>query len=227
MLRDPEDVFLAWILACFVPWARAQAKSSKNPTSKQPPSPASLAAREGIKADNKICKIVDDAVHSLQEIIALKDTYITNSTTDENSRKRKLCTDDRVIHGQAIRRWGHHWRCNVVYACLLQVSEVGSSSSDSNALTLAPQLKDLGDKILDSYAKWVMYLHEQDLLDVDHLKPIIDGKQLSKALDVKPGPWMKNALDVAMEWQLRNPDQKDPAGAIAEVKERKHEFGIS
>jgi len=37
-------------------------------------------------------------------------------------------------------------------------------------------------------------------------------------MNLKPGPWMKDALEVVMAWQLRNPDTTDPAQAIEEVK---------
>lgn len=44
---------------------------------------------------------------------------------------------------------------------------------------------------------------------------------LAKALSAKPGPWMKDALDVVMAWQLRNPDTATVEGAIEEVKNTK------
>lgn len=50
------------------------------------------------------------------------------------------------------------------------------------------------------------------------LKPLLDGKALAKAIGTPPGPWMKDALDVVMAWQLRNPDITDPQQAIEEVK---------
>lgn len=50
------------------------------------------------------------------------------------------------------------------------------------------------------------------------MKPLIDGKQLAKALSTSPGPWMKDALEVVMAWQLRNPGITDPAAAIEEVR---------
>ena len=81
--------------------------------------------------------------------------------------------------------------------------------------------------ILDGYACWLSNLQALDLLDVDRLKPIVNGNQLSKALGTKSGPWMKKALDIAMEWQLRNPDEIDPAGGIAEVVKRKRELGLA
>ena len=62
---------------------------------------------------------------------------------------------------------------------------------------------------------------------MNRLKPIVNGNQLSKALCTKSGPWMKKALDIAMEWQLRNPEETDPAGGIAEVVERKRELDMA
>ena len=81
--------------------------------------------------------------------------------------------------------------------------------------------------VLDDYACWLSRLQALDLLDVDRLKPIVSGNQLSKALGTKSGPWMKKALDIAMEWQLRNPEETDPVGGIAEVVERKRELDIA
>lgn len=81
--------------------------------------------------------------------------------------------------------------------------------------------------ILSDYALWLLRLRDLNLLGVDQLKPIANGNQLSEALGKpKMGPWMKNALEVVMEWQLRNPEENDPAGGIAEIVERKKELGL-
>lgn len=68
-------------------------------------------------------------------------------------------------------------------------------------------------------------LQSLNLLNVDTLKPLVNGKHLSQALGPS-GPWMKKALDIAMEWQLRNPEQTDAAGGIVEVVARKRELGL-
>jgi len=82
-------------------------------------------------------------------------------------------------------------------------------------------------EILSGYVSWLSHLRDLDLLDVDQLKPIVNGNLLSEALGKpKAGPWMKKAVDIAMEWQLRNPEETDPAGGIAEVVERKKELGL-
>ena len=78
--------------------------------------------------------------------------------------------------------------------------------------------------ITNIYAAWLSSLQSLDLLDVDKLKPILQGTQLMKELGRGNGPWLKKALDITVEWQLRNPGRTDTAGAIAEVK---GELGIT
>jgi len=64
-------------------------------------------------------------------------------------------------------------------------------------------------------------------MNAPSLKSIIDGTQLSNALGgLKPGVWMRPALGVCMEWQLRNPGVTDPGGAIEEVRRRHVELKI-
>ena len=125
LLRDSHDIFLAWMLVCFVPWAKEPPKPPKKASTKKQPSPAYFAAREGIKADNKICKVVDAAVHCLQEVIDLKNSIGAQQGSGEADPKQKP-TDTRAIHGQAIRAWGSEWRSIVIFALLTEAMELGS-----------------------------------------------------------------------------------------------------
>lgn len=65
-----------------------------------------------------------------------------------------------------------------------------------------------------------------DLMDIASERPLVDGKELVKKLGAKPGPWMRPALDLCMEWQLRNPGVEDTTLAVEEVKSRKEELKI-
>lgn len=56
-------------------------------------------------------------------------------------------------------------------------------------------------------------------MDAPALKRLTDGKKLSAALDIKPGTWMKDALDICTAWQLRNPDKTDLTAAYEEVRQ--------
>lgn len=64
-------------------------------------------------------------------------------------------------------------------------------------------------------------------MDAPSIKPIVNGNMLTKALGgIKPGIWMKPALDCCIEWQLRNPGNDDFEGAIEEVKAKRGELKI-
>ncbi len=76
------------------------------------------------------------------------------------------------------------------------------------------------------YAAFFSRLEHLKLTDAYALKPILDGKQISNILSCKTGPWLKSALEMVIVWQLRNPDETDPKGAIAEILERKQELGV-
>lgn len=76
------------------------------------------------------------------------------------------------------------------------------------------------ERLAGGYTNWLSCLEKLDLMDVHKLKPIVDGNRLKKELGKPPGNWLKDALDIVVRWQLRNPDQNDPEGAIREVAER-------
>jgi tRNA nucleotidyltransferase (CCA-adding enzyme) len=71
-----------------------------------------------------------------------------------------------------------------------------------------------------------------DLMDVASIKNILEGKRLQKELNAAPGPWMKDALDVCMAWQLRNPSlaetdlERARTEAIEEVRSKMEELKI-
>lgn len=126
LLRQPEDRYHAWILACFTPWARGQLQTSEKQGTKRQPSLARLAASEGIKADNTIRRVVEDAVTSMPQIISMMNAAIEEEQITRSSYKRKEARTMRVVQGMAIRGWGSHWRSSVTYSLLVQISEIES-----------------------------------------------------------------------------------------------------
>ena len=204
LLRSTDDKYHAWILTCFIPWAREPPKFPRK-SSKRPMNAASLAAREGIKAENKIYRLVDDAVSHLQDVIEKKDAVSHENQTISLPIQREM-------QGLAIRRWGSSWRSSVVYSLLTEVAET-KTETDAQA-------------VLDGYSSWLSHLESLDLLGVDRLDPIVKGDELMKTFKIEGGKWVSAALDCVIRWQLRNPDRRDKAGAIAEIVERKEELNI-
>lgn len=77
---------------------------------------------------------------------------------------------------------------------------------------------------MNSYLALLDKIREYQLEDVCDLKRIIDGRALAQALGIKPGPWMKDALDVVVAWQLRNPTSTDPVAVMEAVRSWKTDF---
>ena len=229
LLRDSEDLYHAWLLCAFVPWARRPAPSSERRASKRPRSLAGFSAREGIKVENNVLSIVEDAVQYLQEIIEMREQWALDTQSRTTRTEEEIKAADRPIYGKAIRRWGTYWRSYVMYAMLVQISESerrGKLECYVPNLPVLTYLLEDCPTIADGYRAWLLALESQSLLEVYSLKPLINGHELCKALGEKPGPWMKLALETIVEWQLGKPDESDPKEAIEEVRRRKGDFGF-
>ncbi|KUI55102.1 CCA tRNA nucleotidyltransferase, mitochondrial [Cytospora mali] len=212
LVTSEEERYYAWVLACIVPFAEFPSPSGGNPKKQLPP--ATLAAREGIKAPNKLADIITAAVRHLNEISDLK---------------AKVCNGDPSIHerdrfGMAIRGWearGTHWRLQVLFAMLYEMLEAAKAADGKDPTSAIHEIQ-------SSWKEFLSHLEKLDLMEAPSLKPLVDGRTLLQALGVKkPGKWMSSALDVCMAWQLRHPEETDPAGAIEEVQKRKEELGIA
>jgi tRNA nucleotidyltransferase (CCA-adding enzyme) len=68
-------------------------------------------------------------------------------------------------------------------------------------------------------------MRDLGILEAYSFKPLMDGKALAKALKTAPGPWMKDALDVVMAYQLRHPEKANAEDAIAEVQATRQQNG--
>ncbi|CAN9208447.1 unnamed protein product [Alternaria sp. RS040] len=200
LLRNEEEKYLAWICATMMPWVDAPTIPHQKPL-QRPYFAAYLVAREGFKAPNKICDVIASSLSNSEEIrsvvaqcakgLGRPDTI--NPTNDATAR-------DTL--GMAIRRWGSTWRTQVFFNLVYEIV-LGRVSRDD---------------LLRSYQSFLDRIVELKLLDVDTFRPLLKGTDLAKALGTKPGPWMKDALDVVMAWQLRNPNVTDSTAAIEAVK---------
>lgn len=192
--EESDEQYLAWVCTAVIPWADAP-KVPPPKKNRQPLHAAYLVAQEGLKAPNRVCDVIAASLNNYEAI-----SHLVGEC--QKPHKGAESPAHREILGMALRSWGRTWRTQVFFSLLHEVV-YGSQTIEG---------------VLHQYAKFLNRITELNLLDVVNLKPLVNGTQLAKALEVKPGPWMKDALDVVLAWQLRNPEFTDPTDAIEEVK---------
>ncbi|QSZ28759.1 hypothetical protein DSL72_003264 [Monilinia vaccinii-corymbosi] len=205
LVRSDDAKYLAWILAALTPWTAIPPAQATKPGGKIPQPYGFLVAREGLKAESKLCNMAAGAFKQYAEITELKASIKRN---------------DPYIHqrdtvGMMIRKWdsqGGQWKLQALFALLVEALKLkGPEGFES---------------LSSEWQKFIDHLKELDVMDAPTIRGIVDGKMLSKALGVKADKWMGPALDVCMEWQLRNPNSTDAEGAIDEVRKRQKELNI-
>ncbi|KAL8988623.1 MAG: hypothetical protein Q9177_002332 [Variospora cf. flavescens] len=206
----PNDVYHAWLLCAFVPWARVSPAVPQKSKGKAPPRPAALVARDGLKADNQTVKLIDNAIRDLNDIIHLKDAANVADPPVTFPLGPGQESPIRSKQGMAIRRWGPYWRSSVMFALLTQVAE---NSEDND------------EELLEGYAQWLKQLRHLDLLEVYRIEPLVTSQHLLENIHPNPGAWMSKALDMGIAWQLAHPGSTDIEAALLEIKSKKNELG--
>ncbi|KAI1940766.1 CCA tRNA nucleotidyltransferase, mitochondrial [Ophidiomyces ophidiicola] len=202
LLRDGEDIYHSWMLAAFSPWAIIPQKETP-PDKKDLPPRAAMVARDSLRTDNKTFTILKAAATHYKRVTDLKSSFLKQDLGE-------TLADVRWQLGRTIREIGVDWRLCVIQAILLEVMQ-GEEAAN----------------VFKEYEQFLLYLKAQDLLGVDALRPLVNGRQLASAFGVLPGPWMSKALDMVIEWQLRNPERRDGKGAIEEVERRKDSLELT
>lgn len=118
-----EAPYYAWTLSALVPWENVD-EPVRIRKGKQLPHFISMAAREGIKAPNKLCDLVTAAHRNKTDILALKTAVI----------QKAAYINERDRFGMAIRQWdakGGYWRLQVLFSLLVEAMqrwELGAAS---------------------------------------------------------------------------------------------------
>lgn len=211
LVRSDDDKYLAWILAALSPWCSVENPPLKKTGGRTDPV-ATEVAREGLRLESKNCAIVTGAFRNQKTILAAKNAVAESQPW----------VQERDTFGMMIREWGANWKLQTLLAIIVEammqdLSPNPDSKNDSS---------DFYQPIFCVWQAFIDHIEELDLMHVATQKYPMTGTVLSKALGIKPGEWMKRALNVCMEWQLRNPESENIQEAVEEVRKRSEELGL-
>ncbi|KAI9751627.1 MAG: CCA tRNA nucleotidyltransferase, mitochondrial [Lichina confinis] len=167
--------------------------------------PATVA-REGIRIPSKTHAVISAAFTNANAIASLQRRAAEHTGAQgPASLESQLIARDEL--GMVMRRWGASWRSQVLLSILLDTVRSDTSGVAQD-----------GPSIINGYAAFLRLVENFDLLEVHSIKPLVNGKDLMNAFNAVSGPWLKEALNVAVAWQLRNPGVTDTQAAIREVE---------
>ena len=206
-LTSVEDRWRGWLICAILPWI-GQEMPKAVVKKGAPTTMAARVARDSLKIDNNSMKVVSVAEANVEEARVMVGQHSVQEGSDENSdssRKRQRTTFDRVQTGLAIRKWGEAWRCVPAAAAMLDMSQ---ARADTRA-------------IMESYSSWLDFVRQEKLENVWNSKiftMLLDGTAIfnlikSKKPDVTKGRWMSDAVDIVVEYQLRESEASSKEGA--------------
>lgn len=208
LVRDDEELFLCWLLACFAPWAAVEKPQPQK--GKKADRQTTKIARNSIRLDNKRAVVIEASTRNYKHIIELKDSLLKRLASNADIASLEACPPDiRVEFGTALRTWGPSYRSEILFALLQEL-----------------QTKTDLEELITSYGSFTALISALDLTEVCTLKALINGKDMAKEFGAKPGPWMTKAVDMLILWQLRHPGSEDKVAAMESLKQQRGELGL-
>ncbi|CCH43111.1 hypothetical protein BN7_2658 [Wickerhamomyces ciferrii] len=115
-------------------------------------------------------------------------TKLVSTTNEYQDIVSKLPAFKRSEVGLLLKQFGPYLNLSIAFNFFNSVIENGDIKS-----TIA------------QYELFHELIHKENLQDSYSIKPIVDGKTLTKKLNKKPGPWMGKVNEQILVWQLDNP----------------------
>ncbi|KAG0262642.1 CCA tRNA nucleotidyltransferase, mitochondrial [Mortierella polycephala] len=173
---------------------------------KKPMPAGAWSMRFGLKGRNVEIEIVTKLLESIKNIQETVNSIALTEEPSEAAEEMLRVQKERVQMGMLIRDvgfisvMGKKWPC----AFLLGLG-----------VELIPKydlLKkgDLDDEAMATIAKYNAFLSKAAEYRIDHCfswKYLVDGKELSQLLNIRPGPKVTGYLQTVMRWQLEHPEQ--------------------
>ncbi|KAG0294455.1 hypothetical protein BGZ96_001114 [Linnemannia gamsii] len=162
-------------------------------------SAGSWILRYGLKGKNLDIDIVTKLMESIEPVRRVVNAVTQNPAMDEEGVQRERAEMGTVIRDIGfVQVIGKKWPCAFLLAL---------------GVDLIPRFDALRTGTLDEETKTMIAAYNEFLCKaaayhIDHCfawKYLVDGKELTKMLNIRPGPKVTDYLRVVMNWQLRHP----------------------
>ena len=121
LIRNDEERYYSWMVATLCPWAAIPPGPTMKKAGRTVPHPAAVA-RDSLRVDNKLVKILSAAGQHYQMVDDLKTAFL-------DGKLGNTTPDIRWKIAECLRTLGREWRFCVLQAMLLQIMS-GAEAAD-------------------------------------------------------------------------------------------------
>ncbi|KAH7929375.1 hypothetical protein BV22DRAFT_1002853 [Leucogyrophana mollusca] len=134
------------------------------------------------------------ALFAAAELLQNLDLKSSNFKSPSERVAIGLLLREKVVHNP---NSGSHWATSLLFSLVCELVHVQNGS-------YALVVEDQGNCI-ERYNAFTRRVEELGLDSAVDAKPILNGHEVTKALNAKPGPWAQTILNNVMKWQLDHP----------------------
>lgn len=171
-----QDRLHFWLAVGLHPWEGIMAVDEK----KKPVAAVRQIVRDGLKLSTHDAQTVASAMSLHAEVSAAAAAVHSQSMS-----RKKL--------GLLVRRCGEQWKLFFLYALFKDLVSGGPAAAASS------------EQVLAQYSALTTLVTDLQLQDAWALKPVLNGKDISKLYGSKGGQWLAKALQLLVEHQLEEP----------------------
>ncbi|KAI5991484.1 hypothetical protein EDD15DRAFT_2169291 [Pisolithus albus] len=198
--RDPGTKARLFLAASFFPFYGITYKDRKQREHYL----VEAVIREGLKLGNKNYYL--DAIPALYAAASeLIDGLSLNQDRFRDPSGTRLFLRNPKIHKS---HSGTHWTSSLLFSLVCELTRLGGLSNGEFAVK----------ECVERYNAFTTRIGELGLGDIVDAKPLLDGNDVTRLAESKPGPWTKIVLDKVFEWQLEHPEG-DKAACASWLKE--------
>jgi len=160
---------------------------------------SSYIIRDSIKFKNKDVQSVTTLLEGVDELRSILNDFHSNANGDSSLSTKTFC---RLRVGLVLRNLKDLWGTALLVAAIVEIHSISKTQS---AAVCHRNLMDRLEEYIPRIYEFLDMIHKHKLDGSWKIRPLMDGKDLSKSLNIPKGPLIGTYMQEQVKFMLLNP----------------------